>query len=68
MKLWKCMRALDVIFGGKVSKKRSISIVLPLPTSPYIYSPFGRLARISLIEFLPLLLVKRELKTDFNGG
>jgi hypothetical protein len=62
------MRVFEVTLGGVVSKKRSMSIVLPLPTSPYMYRPFGRSDGMSLIGFLTFLLLKRELNTDLGGG
>jgi hypothetical protein len=52
-----------------VSKKRSISIVFPHPTSPCMYSPFGRFSGICVLASAGLdLRPKRELRKDVFGA
>jgi len=62
------MRVLAFTFGGKVSKKRSMSMVLPLPTSPYMYRPFGRLSGIGGSAEEVAGLEEKNEKRDFLGG
>lgn len=51
-----------------MSKKRSMSIVLPLPTSPYMYSPLGRLSGMFGRVKSGLGEEKRDVKMDFRLG
>lgn len=68
IKAWKCILVLCVMFGGRVSKKRSIIIVLPEPTSPYMYMPFGRFESIGGSAATAGCEDDIKEKKDFLGG